>query len=126
MFELNKKQEEFLYRLIDMEKDTNRFNSYIIDLIDSKSPYIEYTMLTELGKAGMIEYAQYGKDLIIGDITSAGLLYKDYKKEKEMQVKREHNLKIKCSIIGAVLGSVTIFIITNAVPITSMILSLFQ
>ena len=79
MFELNKKQEEFLYRLIDMEKDTNRFNSYIIDLIDSKSPYIEYTMLTELGKAGMIEYAQYGKDLIIGDITSAGLSYKEYK-----------------------------------------------
>ncbi len=126
MFELNKKQEEFLYRLIDMEKDTNRFNSYIIDLIDSKSPHIEYTMLTELGKAGMIEYAQYEKDLIIGDITSAGLSYKDYKKEKEMQVKREHNLKIKCSIIGAVLGSVTTFIITNAVPITSMILSLFQ
>lgn len=83
-------------------------------------------MLTELGKAGMIEYAQYEKDLIIGDITSAGLSYKDYKKEKEMQVKREHNLKIKCSIIGAVLGSVTTFIITNAVPITSMILSLFQ
>ena len=38
MFELNKNQEEFLYRLIDMEKDTNRFNSYIIDLIDSKRP----------------------------------------------------------------------------------------
>lgn len=30
MIELNKKQEEFLYRLIDIEKDTNRFNSYII------------------------------------------------------------------------------------------------
>ena len=51
---------------------------------------------------------------------------KTTRKKNEMQVKREHNLKIKCSIIGAVLGSVTTFIITNAVPITSMILSLFQ
>ena len=99
MIELNKKQEEFLYRLIDIEKDTNRFNSYIIDLIDSKSPYIEYMMLIELGKAGMIEYAQYGEDLIIGDITSVGLSYKDCKKEKEMQVKREHSLKKNAQLL---------------------------
>lgn len=126
MIGLNKKQEEFLYRLIEMEKDTNRFNNYIIDLVDSKNPYLEYTMLIELGKLGMIEYAQYGEDLIIGDITSVGLSYKDCKKEKEMQVKREHSLKIKCTIIGAILGSATTFILTNIVPISSFILSLFQ
>ena len=126
MIGLNKKQEEFLYRLIEMEKDTNRFNNYIIDLVDSKNPYLEYTMLIELGKLGMIEYAQYGEDLIIGDITSVGLSYKDCKKEKEMQAKREHSLKIKCTIIGAILGSATTFILTNIVPISSFILSLFQ
>lgn len=126
MFELNKKQEEFLYRLIDMEKDTNRFNSYIIDLIDSKSPYIEYMMLIELGKAGMIEYAQYGEDLIIGDITSAGLSYKEYKKSIKKQKKRDNRLKLKYTIIGAFAGSFFSFCFSNLPTITSFILSLIQ